>query len=215
MSTTERMPSKLLTAEKLSKSPEQTLQDMAGEMMRQAAAAREAGDTETAARLLRAAANLMSEPDDDTPLAPRNPRTNRPDGRRQTTPETEIIKKMLRERWCEAHELQEATGLNQGHAPPYAFAHLLRSSASGGKRQELPRAPRIRMQPCLRSALPIASPGSPSPAASPPGKYGAGPPPPPCRPRRRPGSPRRRGSRRTTPQAATCSAASARAGPRS
>lgn len=86
-----------------------TLHVMADTLMQQAATARAKGDNEAAARLLRAAASIMGDADlDDSPRA----RVSRTDGRRQTTPETEKIKGMLRERWCEAHELQEATGLN-------------------------------------------------------------------------------------------------------
>lgn len=105
--TTERMPSKLLTADK---SEPDMLQAMADTLVKQAGAAHAAGDKQTAAKLLRAAANIMddAEPDFDSPRS----RSDRIDGRKQTTPETEKIKEMLREGWREAHELQEATGLN-------------------------------------------------------------------------------------------------------
>lgn len=85
---------------------EDMLQTMADTLMQQAQLARSAGDKEGAARLLRAAASIMGG--HDMP----EPRVDRNDGRKQTTPETEKIKAMLREGWREAHELQEATGLN-------------------------------------------------------------------------------------------------------
>lgn len=85
------------------------MQAAADGLMQQAATARAKGDFEAAARLLRAAANIMGG---EEPRGRGNTRSDRPDGRRQTTPETEKIKTMLREGWKEAHELQEVTGLN-------------------------------------------------------------------------------------------------------
>lgn len=98
------------TAERPTNRPgdnEDTLQAMADTLMDQAKVARKNGDTEGAARLLRAAATIMNGEEPDS-----GPRGERTDGRKQTTPETEKIKAMLREGWREAHELQEATGLN-------------------------------------------------------------------------------------------------------
>jgi hypothetical protein len=83
------------------------LQTMADTLMQQAQAARNNGDKDGAARLLRAAASIMGDADEPTTA-----RGERVDGRKQTTPETEKIKAMLREGWREASELQEATGLN-------------------------------------------------------------------------------------------------------
>lgn len=107
--TTERKLSDLLTPG--SEGEQDMLQVMAEQLMQNAATARARGDREAAAKFLRAAANMMDDiavDDIDTPLRGRA----RTDGRRQTTPETEKIKTMLREGWREAHELQEATGLN-------------------------------------------------------------------------------------------------------
>jgi len=89
------------------------LQTMADALMQQAQLARNSGDKEGAARLLRAAASIMGDADESAAT-----RGERVDGRKQTTPETEKIKAMLREGWREAHELQEATGLtpNRVHA---------------------------------------------------------------------------------------------------
>lgn len=112
MNTTTRdpMPSSLLTAKS---GDSDVLQDMADTLMQKAAAARAKGDNEAAAKLLRAMANILGGDDFDDMPAPRGAtRSARPDGRRQTTPETEKIKAMLREGWREAHELQDATGLN-------------------------------------------------------------------------------------------------------
>lgn len=86
---------------------DETLQAMADTLVDQAKIARKNGDTEAAARLLRAAATVMNGEDTDT-----TPRGDRIDGRKQTTPETEKIKEMLRKGWTEAHEMQDATGLN-------------------------------------------------------------------------------------------------------
>lgn len=86
---------------------EDTLQAMADTLMDQARIARKQGDPEAAAKLLRAAATIMSG--EDSEPASRGDRT---DGRKQTTPETEKIKEMLRKGWTEAHEMQDATGLN-------------------------------------------------------------------------------------------------------
>lgn len=86
---------------------EDVLQQMANTLLDQADTARKNGDKDAAARLYRAAANIMGDAEVDT-----GPRGERTDGRKQTTPETEKIKGMLREGWREAHELQEATGLN-------------------------------------------------------------------------------------------------------
>lgn len=96
----------LLTPDKDGADP---MQAAADGLMQQAATARAKGDLEAAARLLRAAANIMGG---EEPRGRGNTRSDRPDGRRQTTPETEKIKTMLREGWKEAHELQEATNLN-------------------------------------------------------------------------------------------------------
>lgn len=87
------------------------LQVMADQLMQNAATARARGDREAAAKLLRAAANIMDDVGVDELDAPLRGRA-RTDGRRQTTPETEKIKTMLREGWREAHELQDATGMN-------------------------------------------------------------------------------------------------------
>lgn len=107
--TTDRMPSSLLTAKP---GDDDMLQVMADQLMQKAATAKAHGDSEAAAKLLRAAANILGGDDFDI-SAPRGAtRSGRPDGRRQTTPETEKIKTMLREGWREAHELQDATGLN-------------------------------------------------------------------------------------------------------
>lgn len=102
--TSDRMPSNLLTASNDSPS---ALESAADALMRQAENARKAGDNAGAAKLMRAAAAILGDDDIDSEVM-----TERRDGRRQTTPETEKIKAMLREGWREAHELQAATGLN-------------------------------------------------------------------------------------------------------
>jgi hypothetical protein len=107
--TNERMPSSLLTAKP---GDDDMLQVMADQLMQKAATAKAHGDSEGAARLLRAAASVLGGDDFEMPATRGATRSGRPDGRRQTTPETEKIKGMLREGWREAHELQEATGLN-------------------------------------------------------------------------------------------------------
>lgn len=103
--TTTRKLSALLTPDPSAPQAD-VLQGMADQLMAQAQAARRQGDNDAAARLLRAAANIMGDTFEDS-----EPR-ERVDGRKQTTPETEKIKAMLREGWREAHELQTATGLN-------------------------------------------------------------------------------------------------------
>jgi hypothetical protein len=108
--TKEAMPSSLLTVKG---GQADILQSTTDTLMQQAATARANGDNETAARLLRAMASILGGDElDDMPASRGATRSGRPDGRRQTTPETEKIKAMLREGWREAHELQEATGLN-------------------------------------------------------------------------------------------------------
>jgi len=108
--TTEKMPSKLLTVEPRERD---MLQEMADTLMEQATQARASGNKEAAAKLLRAAANIMDDNAVDLDDSPRRySRSDKPDGRKQTTPETEKIKDMLRKGWTEAHEMQEATGLN-------------------------------------------------------------------------------------------------------
>lgn len=108
--TKDPMPSHLLTVKH---GDADVLQDMADTLMQKAATARAKGDNEAAAKLLRAMANILGSDDlDDMPASRGATRSGRPDGRRQTTPETEKIKTMLREGWREAHELQDATGLN-------------------------------------------------------------------------------------------------------
>lgn len=87
---------------------EDMLQTMADTLISQAAAARQSGDKDSAARLLRAAASIMGDADS----ADTGSRGERIDGRKQTTPETEKIKEMMRLGWTEAHEMQSATGLN-------------------------------------------------------------------------------------------------------
>lgn len=88
-------------------SQEDTVQQMADTLIEQAVIARQNGDKATAARLMRAAATITDDAElDDLP------RGDRPDGRKQTTPETEKIKDMMRKGWTEAHEMQTATGLN-------------------------------------------------------------------------------------------------------
>src|SRR5690349_6926644 len=96
--TTEKKLSQLLTPDTKKDAGGDVLQQMADTLMQQAATARSNGDPEAAAKLLRAAANILGGDEfDDMPMSRGTTRSGRPDGRKQTTPETEKIKSMLRE----------------------------------------------------------------------------------------------------------------------